>query len=200
MKRKLFLSLLFVIYGLISLGQPHPLLVSFKGVKTENGVQLNWTFKGGSQCEGTKIFRSTDRMQFAEIGDIPGVCGAPDSEISYVFLDENPIVNASNYYRLELGNQGYTEIVSVEFKSFNSDGYLLSPNPVQSSAVVCFENPTFDQFRFLLFNVSGIQVVDVEGNTDRISISADHLQSGLYFFSVSFSDKRKIIGKLLIQK
>jgi len=178
--------------------QPHALLVRFEGIQLEEGIRLTWTFKGGSQCEGTRIFRSAEGKLFAQIGEIPGVCGAPDAEISYTFVDNSPILNSQNHYRLELGNEGYTETISLEYIVLNREGYLVVPNPLTSNGILYFNNPQRKSWQLILSDISGKMRYLSSGNADRTELSNNMANSGLYLFRLIFDDKTALQGKLMI--
>ena len=89
-------------------GQEHPILNYFSANLGDNDVYLSWEIMGGGQCNGIQILRSTDSLNYVEIGDVQGVCGSPDFAQQYDFTDESPVENSINYYRLELGVQGFS--------------------------------------------------------------------------------------------
>ena len=86
----------------------------FTAQQVNNEVLLNWTIKSGFTCNGIEILSSSDSLNFTNIGKIEGICGAVDEPISYTFSHKAPAQNKINYYRLELGGVGSTEIISVE--------------------------------------------------------------------------------------
>src|SRR5437870_3891883 len=90
-------------------GKAQTLLPVFEAIQVENRVQLNFTISAGNTCNGIQIFRSPDAVNFIEIGDIQGVCGSSDRSESYFFIDQAPLKNKTNYYRLQLGTLGSSE-------------------------------------------------------------------------------------------
>ena len=108
----LLFSLAILWSGFSVIAQPHILLQDFSGYQQDSKITLRWTFRSGSLCEGTQIERSADGLTFNKIGEIPGICGNPGSAFTYTFVDSFPNVNTVNYYRLELGNFGFTSIIN----------------------------------------------------------------------------------------
>ncbi len=86
--------------------QHNPIPGNFSLFENNGKVYLNWSIVSGSTCNGIQIYRSTDSVMFTQVGNIPGICGSSSSAISYNFIDDNPVKNKVNYYRLELGNNG----------------------------------------------------------------------------------------------
>lgn len=119
MKKPVLIPVLIALLSLISLilqaQQVHPIVSGFSGINVRNTIRLNWTIIGGNTCNGTLIQRSSDGNTFETIGEIAGICGSPEVDVPYVFIDENPEANQTNYYRLELGSQGFTTPLKVDF-------------------------------------------------------------------------------------
>ena len=100
------LFIFFLIIGSNSLAQQNSILGSFYLFESNAKIYLNWSIVSGSTCNGIKIFRSIDSLNFYEIGKIEGICGNISAEQFYNFIDENPVKNKINFYKLELGNSG----------------------------------------------------------------------------------------------
>ena len=62
----------------------------------------------------------------------------------YTFTDEQPIANQMNYYRLELGSQGYSTPLAISFIPLNDDGYNLRLDPGGTAVNIFFSNPGKD--------------------------------------------------------
>ncbi|HAW51895.1 MAG TPA: hypothetical protein DCX54_06130, partial [Flavobacteriales bacterium] len=90
------------------------ILDRFQANTVDSQVYLSWTIKKGSTCNGIKITRSADSLNFVEIGRIDGVCGDASSAVNYSFIDATPLLNRKNFYRLDLGDVGPSEIISID--------------------------------------------------------------------------------------
>ena len=139
---------------IISFAQYHPILDNFIAIVSNEKIYLHWTITSGSTCNGMKVFRSTDTLNFTEIEDISGICGSTTTPVSYNYSDYAPIPNKTNYYRLELGVLGPSKYVSAEFIKPQNDNYLIRPNPVTESATLFFKNDLHDPYTFCLLYTS----------------------------------------------
>jgi hypothetical protein len=198
-KSFLFMILVFLA-GSSLVAQETTILDNFTVIKNDGKIYLRWVITSGSTCDGTKIYRSDDQIHFTQIGDISGICGSSSSPVPYDFIDENPLKNQRNYYRLELGNNGFSEIVALESIDFENKGYQVRPNPVITQAKIYFENKEHENHRLLLYNQSGLLVSSVSSNESFFEVNAVNLQPGLYIFTISPTGKpSNIKGRLLIQ-
>jgi hypothetical protein len=180
--------------------QHNPVLDNFLIVENNGTVFLHWTITSGSTCNGIQIYRSRDGKQFTEIGSIAGVCGGSSSPTPYDFTDKNPIKNITNYYRLELGGNGTSEVLSLEIIDIANGGYQIRPNPVSTNAKIYFDNNKMAEHEFVLYNISGKIVTTITTKEDFFDLPASNLFSGLYFFSIINDNSiEKAKGKIIIQ-
>jgi hypothetical protein len=196
----LIMLILVFLAGTSLFAQETTILDNFMAVRNDNVVNLQWIITSGSTCDGTKIYRSDDQIHFSQIGDIPGICGSSSSPKAYDFIDENPLHNQINYYRLELGNNSYSDIVSVEIIDLGNEGYQVRPNPVMTQAKIYFKNDVQEKYQLRLYNQSGVMVFSDFSSESHFDLSTVHLRSGVYIFTISFSGKPSTInGRILIQ-
>ncbi|MBK7683934.1 MAG: T9SS type A sorting domain-containing protein [Bacteroidetes bacterium] len=163
-------------------------------------VLLNWIITSGSTCNGIQIYRSTDGKPFVEIGSIAGVCGSTSSPKQYDFTDVKPVKNSINCYRLELGGNGTSEVLSLEIIDIAAGGYQIRPNPVSTNAKIYFDNNKKEEHQFVLYNLSGTIVTTIITKEDFFDFNAINLISGLYLFAISndsFTEKAR--GRILVQ-
>ena len=111
MRSTLFVFLFSVLASSVVAQKPHPILRSFSAVKQPNGVNLKWVIIGGRQCDGTRVFRADETLQFDLVEHIEGICGSQADDVTYSYFDNSPKSNSYNYYRLEMGLQGFTDTV-----------------------------------------------------------------------------------------
>src|SRR5687768_12462136 len=81
--------------------QGSPILGKFSLSESNGQVALDWQIVAGSTCNGIQIYRSTDAVQYSQIGNIAGICGSITEAVNYFFTDTTPVKNAINYYYLE---------------------------------------------------------------------------------------------------
>ncbi len=180
--------------------QETTILDNFTAVENDGKIFLRWVITSGSTCDGTKIFRSDDNISYTQIGEIPGVCGSSYAPKPYDFIDESPMKNQVNHYRLELGNNGFSKVVSLEITDFQNGGYQVRPNPVSNQAKIYFKNRSYDNYQLKLFSQNGSFVSISYTNDDIFDFDATNLQAGIYIFTISKTGKpAELKGKLLIQ-
>jgi hypothetical protein len=176
-------------------------LERFTAAEVNSRIYLEWLIKAGSTCQGIRIFRSTDSINFIQIGDIDGVCGNINTPQAYNFTDDNPVKNAINYYRLELGGIGYSKIVSVEIIDLQNGGYQIRPNPVNEHARIYFSNPSNQALQLKVFTITGDEVFHSTVYQNYAHIGAGHFQYGLYFFTISVPGNTPLVkGKFMVMR
>ena len=181
----------------LGFSQSDSILADFNVVQNNGKVYLSWVIKEGRTCNGTQIFRSADSFQFIKIGEIVGVCGSSTEPVPYNFTDDNPIKNSVNYYRLELGSYGTSQIVSVEIIDIANDGYQIRPNPASTKTKIYFDNNSKQLHHFSLFDVNGFYCTSLSAKDDFLDYDVTHLPNGIYFFTILNSENiLKAKGKL----
>jgi hypothetical protein len=193
------LNFLLAASALISHAQSDSVIVGFQAIASKETVLLRWTIEAGNTCNGIRIHRSADKTNFAEIGEISGVCGSTSEPVDYTFIDNSPVKNQVNYYRLEAGNTGFSRVVAVEIIAIGSEGYQVRPNPVSSETRIYFYNPGRQEHVLTLYNQNGKEVFAASTREDHFELNADMLQSGLYFFGISAEGNGAMTkGKLVV--
>ena len=168
--------------------------------KVNNGqVLLSWTIEQGSTCNGIAITRSSDSLNFTQIGDIEGICGSLSEPVNYSFADISPVANRKNYYRLELGDVGSSEIISIEVVALNEEGYYAFPNPGTLSTRIYFSNKQLKRAELKLFNVNGSKTSEIFSQQDFFDIDLTGLNAGLYLFLIYTQYNNPVSGKILVQ-
>ncbi|PKP50117.1 MAG: hypothetical protein CVT92_14700 [Bacteroidetes bacterium HGW-Bacteroidetes-1] len=198
--KSFIIMILIFLAGPSLVAQETTILDNFTINKNGGKIYLNWVITSGNTCDGTIIYRSDDMINFTQIGHISGICGSSYSPVPYDFIDENPLKNQRNYYRLELGNNGFSEIVSLESIDFENKGYQVRPNPVITHAKIYFENKELENHQLKLYNQSGFLVSVASSSNNYFEVNAINLQNGIYIFTIFKAGKLAVIkGRLLIQ-
>lgn len=187
----------FLVLPIIGLAQnPHPILRSFSAVKQTEGVLLKWVIKGGQQCQGTMLHRANDSFVFEVINDIPGICGDFTEDETYTFLDTVPFPNTINYYRLELGFQGFSDTVTAFFEDFGSDDFLLYTDSEKDIYRVLFSNDRNREATIQVFDVSGKLMLEEARIGNDFTIEPNGWRAGVYLFRILGVSESEISGKL----
>lgn len=164
---------------------PHPILRYFTATLNSDEVRLSWVITGGNTCSGIRIQRSDDGQSFQTIGEIDGICGSPDVDVPYVFVDDDPSPDQINVYRLELGTQGYSAVRLVEYVPLNEDGYNLRYDMVTKQAIVFFENNLNDRIDFSLYSITGSKVAGGFTNSNQIQLNLDAYAGQIFLLTIS---------------
>jgi len=195
-------GLLVLLVALIPLSaaaqQPHPILKSFEAYKQPNGILLRWVIFGGNQCQGTKVYRSEDGMNFDQINHIPGICGNFTEDETYNSFDTIPHKNTYNHYRLEMGFQGFTDIVTLFFEDFEGENYALLSEPQLSRYQILFENDLGNTTKLEVFDRMGNSIIRLSNNRSDHILYTDGWKRGLYIFRITGVDAGTIFGKIFI--
>lgn len=180
-------SILLPFSGVLKGQQAHPILSYFSVIAANNNVQLNWAITGGNTCNGIRVQRSTDGVYFETIGEIGGICGSPDVDVPYVYLDMDPASNKTNFYRLELGSQGFTIPLSIDFFPLNDQGYSLIMDINTGKASIYFSNPEQSIAAYRLFSIDGSLLFTGETKDTLIIVDLREFPARLLLLVVSSS-------------
>lgn len=196
----IILSFYFILESQESYGQTITVLDDLSAFESNGKIQLLWTITSGSTCNGTQIYRSTDSLNYVQIGEIPGICGSTSSARSYTYTDDHPVKNMVNYYRIELGGIGYSGHVSYEVIDFTNKEYQIRPNPVIDQAKLFFSNDKNMESQLIVHNTNGIAILTLITKEAFFEINSDLLLSGIYYFQIATFDNSPITsGKLIVQ-
>jgi hypothetical protein len=195
----LFVSFSMVFVSSFANAQSNPILDDFSILANNRKVYLNWIIKSGSTCNGIQIFRSANNSSFKEIGNIAGICGSVSSATPYNFVDQNPEKNTINFYRLELGNNGTSQTLSIEIIDIEKEGSQVRPNPVYNEAKIYFNNNTKVLNYLSVYNLSDKLIDELSSKENFFEIDSTNYSNGIYFFKII--NKEKIIiskGKFIV--
>jgi len=178
------------LHGQVTMGR-------FSAQRYQDQIVLSWDIKAGSFCNGIDIERSTDGIAFERVGDIAGICGDPDFDVSYQHVDEAPAANAVNYYRLLLGNQDYSDTVFVQFIQFDAE-WKVFPTPAKSTSILALKSPPSGAYTVKFWDNHG-RLVHQEMNAygEQMSLAALSLQAGTYHFSIEQNNTRLLSGSFV---
>lgn len=183
----------------IAYGQGSPFLDFIGAAERDGKVFLQWVMSSGATCDGIDVYRSTDGEVFERVGRIAGVCGSPDFALGYDFIDESPVLNRINYYRLELGNLGVSEIIAIHVFDFREKKFQIIPHPVSSESALFFENPQLENSTLAIYNLLGSRVFEYADKASFFSISANDFATGTYIFVVTNSTGKTLAqGKMVV--
>lgn len=200
MRRKLpILGLALLLWPLTLLSQEpgNDILESFSAIQVGNAVQIDFSIKGGASCQGAALQRSSDGQFFEDIEYIQGICGGTEFTEFYTLKDEEPLSNRTNFYRVELGNAGYSSVLDLNFVSLEND-YRVYPQPSRDWVVIKFDNPTQTPFVLNIYTLLGGIKDSGTVTSNEVFLNLGRYQAGNYVFQLISSEKM-ITGTFVVQ-
>jgi hypothetical protein len=181
--RKFFL--VFLLFPMLPLfGQQSPYLDHIQLTEQSGKVFLQWVMTTGAICEGIDVYRSADAQLFERVGRIPGICGSPDFAVGFDFVDESPLLNQVNFYRLEMGNLGVSPVVSILVMDYSLQQYQLIPHPLKHEGKLYFKHRPGEYNTLIIYDMQGKKVQEMEGNTGVFTLTTELLKASTYIFRI----------------
>ena len=161
----------------------------------KKSIFLNFIITSGSTCSGYQIQHSLDSINFELLFDYYGICGEQTKSQSFSFIDENPVKNAKNYYRVFIPPNDYSKINAITYFDLSDNGYLLFNNPVNDNLTIMSSNTNS---LLKIFNQTGSLVKAIYPNENGLyNEDVSSLESGLYLFFIESNQGKNITGKFL---
>lgn len=193
------ISIILLIMALVSKAQEADVILSqFFAVQVDDRVFMRWTITAGYTCEDTRIERSENGSVYERIGLIGGICGSPDQPVTYEFSDTVPLPNRPVYYRLYLGQYGFSSAQYVEFVRYNDRGFLLAPNPFRDQTRITFQNKFNEDHSLEIIDLKGSVVAELFSSGDSFHVPRGNLGPGAFYFRVSRSGQVLFDGRLVV--
>lgn len=171
-------------------------LDKFSISELDGKVYADITLGAGNTCNGIKLLRATDTINFQEIASIEGVCGNSSTSTIYNLIDENPIFNAINFYKVLFGIDNYSETYEILILENN---YQMWPNPISSNGTLYFRNPLSSLCEFYLFKLTGEQLLTMVTNDNKLLLNLHEIPSGTYLFKLlETNTKSEFSGKIVV--
>jgi hypothetical protein len=140
----------------------HPALRDLSAFTLDRNVVIRWTMNPGSTCFGTGILRSTDNVNFTEIGSIEGVCGSTEVPVSYTFVDSFSLINKTAYYKLSLGLLGESLPVFITNIVLENNMAIAKPNPFRRYTTIQFSETIVDEAHLIIYSIDGRQIFETK--------------------------------------
>ena len=199
--KKYFLLVLLFTGSILVQAQNPPMLAAFEINRFQNQVVVTWEIESGNLCSGVQVEHSSDSINFTSIYDYPGVCGSSTANERYTFSHTNPISNAKNYYRINLGTNGISQVLSITFVKLEENGYALFPMPLEPNSKIYFSNDNNETVIIVIYNSAGaIAYQSKPTKTNEFSLGNLPFVLGIYHFSIVRADKKSIEGKFIVGK
>jgi hypothetical protein len=191
-----------ILFFLLSLqvgAQNEPDYENFTAFDFEGNVYLSWILPAGNTCLGIQVYRSEDGVAFDEIGWFYGICGSNSESVPYSFVDEKPILNQINYYRIELGQGRFSDIISVQVIDLRGKSSQVRPNPVVDVSAIFFKNGSGKNYTLSVYDLHGNLLNTQSTHHDFFEMDAHSFPFGMYLYTILDDDGSFYgSGKLII--
>lgn len=184
-------------FGSGTFNNPLPIeLLFFDAYPSGKVVKVDWTSGTELNNDFYTVERSSDAIHFERVGFVNGN-GNSSEELSYSFVDENPLIGTS-YYRLRQtdfdGNFEIFPMVPVSMEDVID--LLVYPNPALDKVTI--EAVGRGEKLIRLINFSGVEMASKRTSDQIVEFDISDLASGLYIVEVSNGSTVEF-KKLIIQ-
>ncbi|MCB0403094.1 MAG: T9SS type A sorting domain-containing protein [Flavobacteriales bacterium] len=200
MNHVVYSCLIYLLVSSVSASAQETVLSDFNVYEHRGTVYINCTVATGNTCNGIDVMRSTDSLSFIQVGHISGICGSISEPVTYNFTDENPVRNATNFYKLQMGGVGYSHVLSVEIIDTKAFGFQIRPNPANEQVTIFIDNDFEEEHKLEVYSMSGRKMVSTTSRTNEFKVNTTSFRSGIYFFQVrsAVTNGDVLTGKFLV--
>ncbi|GAB3201623.1 hypothetical protein GCM10027293_24730 [Pontibacter aydingkolensis] len=184
-------------------------LISFEGISTKSGIELNWSTASETDNAGFEVERSQDGKSFDKIETVAGA-GNSTVKVSYTFTDATA-GKGTHYYRLKQTDHSgafeYSSLIAVtQTQSITTDNLSVYPNPATGNYfTVGLKNNVASQ------STTALQIMDTNGHvvynqqvasgTQQMDLSLSELKlpGGIYLVKLHYGSQTET-KKLIIPR
>ena len=164
-------------------------LTNFTVAKTAKSALLNWQTSSESGFSYFGIERSTDGINFTEIGRVAAVGNSSKTQ-QYSFEDISFVKGKKNYYRLKLvntdGKYNYSVVHDADFSMLIA--IRLYPNPVKDMLIVDGLSTNVNSVLTLVDN-TGRVMKQVTTSAGSYTMNVSQFAAGNYYLKITEGDK-----------
>ncbi len=161
-------------------------LLSFEGINEGGSNRLIWITNSEVDNDYFSLERSLNGIDWELFGTVQGA-GTSQEAHFYSFRDEQPYLPIS-YYRLAQtdydGTKTYSQIIAINSNPIDERISGVFPNPCNEITSFTYSGKSDETLSVKIINTFGQTVQSIEfndiKNNQLMSISLDHLSSGLY--------------------
>jgi hypothetical protein len=171
-------------------------ILSINGSLQNNQVKISWSTSNEVNTKNFSIERSSDGNNFSAIGSVDAKGLAAND---YSFIDANPILNATSYYRLKMmdkdGSYRYSSIVIINAKTKN--GLTVYPNPAVGQTTVLHSKAVAgSNIEVIAADGRRVASYKVTAGTEQTYLNISTLKAGSYLVVFTNGEERSVV-KLL---
>lgn len=195
--RMVILAAIVLIHGSLHAQVLHPYVKNMNATAVDGKLFITWTTHAGFTCQDIHIELSTDSISFERKGTYFGICG-DTAEKDYSYLIEEPFLNTTNYIRLELGNYGYSYVISEDV-IYVENGVLVLPHPITSQSEMVFSNPLREEITASFYNLNGELIYQTITKSDNILMAEVPKNHGMLIYHLIGENKFNFRGRLFVE-
>ena len=197
--KRLSLLILVSLFSMLSNAQSsNPFVKNFTAEAIDGKLFITWTTRAGFTCQDIHIEVSKDSMEgFERRGTYFGICGDA-SEKDYSYILENPNRNSLNYLRLELGNYGHSNVISIQVISAVNE-VLITPNPATPNTTIHFENRVNETVQIDFFSSTGQLIHSATTRDNKIQLAGIPLPKGIVYYHLIGDGILTFRGKFIVE-
>jgi hypothetical protein len=182
-------------------------LGDFIGRKVNKTNVLSWNTITENNCKAFEVQRSSNGTDFTALGMVnsQAVNGISNLELTYSFVDENPM-EGHNYYRLRQidldGKTTYSKQIDLDV---NSNGNVVNvyPNPAKDNLNIEYTSNNNASLSLQLIDMSGriikqVQTKIASGN-NAILLPLDGVSAGMYQLQLIENNRLSYVQKIVKQ-
>ncbi len=175
-----------------------PLIINqFNGNYSDGFIQLGWSTYSEINVDHFDVERSTDGVNFRQIGKTTSAGGQLNSNMNYNYLDITAD-RGNNYYRLAIvdinGNYTYSKSIMLNVDVKGISVMIVYPNPFSRRVKIRVNCDKAEKVKINVLNSNGVLVSTMDAQTNvgdnNIDITkVESLPGGVYFIEVVSSTR-----------
>ncbi len=164
-------------------------LLSYDATLQPNGsVQLTWRTASEINNKNYIIQRSADGRSYTDIGTVAAQHGT--GENNYVFIDDKPVGQSVNYYRLmQLDRDGKATIYGIRLikTGISKTGFSIYPNPATNVVLIRYTGLAGKTITVQLLSLNGKQLFSKQLTpaSEQFTVELPTLSKGQYFIRLA---------------
>ncbi|MFM9944205.1 MAG: T9SS type A sorting domain-containing protein [Bacteroidia bacterium] len=172
-------------FGVGSGGALPVLLINLKTKKIKEGILISWTTATEINNDYFSIERQVLTGEYEKIGTVKGA-GNSTTKMEYSFLDKNPVLNSTNFYRLVQHDfNGVNETFGPVLVKFENPflGATLKPNPFKNILVLTLDNELIID-KIVVTDMIGAIVIEQWVDENNLTLNTETWKPGNYFITL----------------
>lgn len=168
-------------------------IVDFKLSPNNTAVGIRFTVTRGSSCDGYSVLHGTDSLNLTRVYEYAGICGDPGADQPESYTHLNPVLNKTNYYRIDLPPFERSVIRSTFITDPTNEELTIFPNPVGSNNKLYIRYGKTNAIKLtgFIYNHFGkaIRELSFTNNINELLLDVNALKNGAYIIWLSDGEK-----------